>query len=136
MRIFQRAILTFGALTLLNGCGLGSDGPEIEERDRVIGQEQHPILLNQLGGAYGGPESDYVRSLGENLAANVGLDGECTFTLVNTNLVNAFAVPGCYIYVTRGLMALVNSEAELASVLGHELGHIAADHLDEQERRG
>lgn len=135
MRILQRAIFASAALLMVNGCGPGSEGPEIEERDRATGQEQHPILLNQLGGTYGGPESGYLRSLGEKLAARAGLEGECTFTLVNTNLVNAFAVPGCYIYVTRGLMAIVNSEAELASVLGHELGHIAADHLEEQERR-
>lgn len=135
MRIIQRAIIASAALLLANSCGLGGEEPAIEKRDRELGREQHPILSNQLGGAYGGPESAYVRSLGEKLAAHAGLEGECTFTLVNTNLVNAFAVPGCYIYVTRGLMAIVNSEAELASVLGHELGHIAADHLEEQERR-
>ena len=55
--------------------------------------------------------------------STAGLDGQCTFTLVNSDVVNAFAVPGCYIYVTRGLMGMVNSEAELASVLAHELGH-------------
>ena len=48
--------------------------------------------------------------------AAAGLEGQCTFTLVNSDVVNAFAVPGCYIYVTRGLMGIVNSEAELAAV--------------------
>jgi predicted Zn-dependent protease len=55
--------------------------------------------------------------------------------LVNSDVVNAFAVPGCYIYVTRGLMGIVNSEAELASVLAHELGHIAGNHSERQQRR-
>lgn len=135
MRSIQQAMMASAALLLVNGCGPGPEGPAIEDRDRALGQEQHPILLNQLGGPYGGSEADYLRLLGESLATKAGLEGECTFTLVNTNLVNAFAVPGCYIYVTRGLMALVNSEAELASILGHELGHIASDHLEEQERR-
>ena len=68
------------------------------------------------------------RRVGEKIAAAAGLQGECTFTLVNSDVVNAFAVPGCYIYVTRGLMGIVNSEAELASVLAHEVGHIVAAH--------
>ena len=135
MRGIRRSTMALAALLLANGCGRGPEEPTIDERDRALGEEQHPILMNQLGGAYGGPEAEYVRSLGERLAAHAGLEDECTFTLVNTNLVNAFAVPGCFIYVTRGLMAIVNSEAELASVLGHELGHIASDHLEEQERR-
>jgi predicted Zn-dependent protease len=50
-------------------------------------------------------------------------------------VVNAFAVPGCYIYLTRGLMSVVNSEAELASVLAHEVGHIVADHSERQQKR-
>jgi predicted Zn-dependent protease len=54
---------------------------------------------------------------------------------VNSDVVNAFAVPGCYIYVTRGLMGIVNSEAELASVLAHEVGHIVAAHNRRQQRR-
>jgi predicted Zn-dependent protease len=54
---------------------------------------------------------------------------------VNSDVVNAFAVPGCYIYITRGLMAIVNSEAEVASVLAHELGHIVGDHGERQQKR-
>ena len=46
-----------------------------------------------------------------------------TFTVLNSPVVNAFALPGGYVYVTRGLMALANSEAELASVIAHEIGH-------------
>jgi predicted Zn-dependent protease len=50
-------------------------------------------------------------------------------------VVNAFAVPECYIYVTQGLVSIVNSEGELASVLAHEVGHITADHNDRQQRQ-
>jgi predicted Zn-dependent protease len=111
------------------------EAPFISEQDRAYGQQAHPQLLASLGGAYAGEESAYVRAIGERMATAAGLEGQCTFTLVNTDVVNAFAVPGCYIYVTRGLLAIVTSEAELASVLGHEVGHIVARHAQRQERR-
>ncbi len=122
-----------GAL-LLAGCSLGSD-PTVSEADRATGAETHPQLLAEFGGAYEGEEREYLRLLGNGIAARAGLDGQCTFTLVNSDVINAFAVPGCYIYVTRGLMAIVNSEAELAAVLAHELGHIVARHSQRQQQR-
>jgi predicted Zn-dependent protease len=118
---------------LTSGCGYG-DAP-VSEQERATGAEEHPKLLDQFGGAYEGEEAGYLKRLGEKIAAGADLDGQCTFTLVNTDVVNAFAVPGCYIYVTRGLMGIVNSEAELASVLAHELGHIAGNHSERQQRR-
>ncbi|HEX6375732.1 MAG TPA: M48 family metalloprotease [Allosphingosinicella sp.] len=125
------------ATVLVAGCGGNSDGyePEIRNREKQIGAEQHPQLLAEFGGAYEAPESAYARAIGEKVATAAGLEGECTFTLVNSDVVNAFAVPGCYIYVTRGLMGIVNSEAELASVLAHEVGHIVAAHNRRQQRR-
>jgi predicted Zn-dependent protease len=108
---------------------------EIEDWERELGVEQHPKLLAEFGGAYAGDEADYLARVGSRVAGAAGLGGQCTFTLVNTDVVNAFAVPGCYIYLTRGLFALVNSEGELASVLAHELGHIVADHGERQQRR-
>lgn len=123
-------------LALLAGCGGGEDyEPEVRESEKRIGAEQHPQLLGEFGGPYRAPEAAYARAIGEKVAAAAGLEGECTFTLVNSDVVNAFAVPGCYIYVTRGLMGIVNSEAELASVLAHEVGHIVAAHNRRQQRR-
>jgi len=131
--------LLAGISLLLAGCGGGADPserqPEIGPEERRLGAEQHPLLLAEFGGAYRAPEGAYVAAMGERLAKAAGLEGQCTFTLVNTDVVNAFAVPGCYIYVTRGLMSIVGSEAELASVLGHELGHIVADHSERQQKR-
>ena len=123
---------------LLAACGGGGapDGPvRIDERDRAFGAEQHERLLAEFGGAYGGDEAPYVAAVGERVAEAAGLGGECVVTLVNSDVVNAFAVPGCYVYVTRGLLALVGSEDELASVLGHELGHVVAAHSARRERR-
>ncbi len=129
--------LLLAASALVAGCGGGDDtsAPEIGEREKRIGAEQHPQLLAEFGGAYQAPEAAYLRRVGGKVAAGAGLEGQCTFTLVNSDVVNAFAVPGCYIYVTRGMMGIVNSEAELASVLGHEVGHIVAAHNRRQQRR-
>lgn len=137
-RRIPAALTAFG---LLSACGTpiaGDDterAPVIAGADRVQGSRAHPQLLAEFGGAYPGEESAYVRTVGERVGAAAGLPGQCTFTLVNSDVVNAFAVPGCYIYVTRGLLAIVGSEAELASVLGHEVGHIVARHAQAQERR-
>jgi len=109
--------------------------PSISPEDRELGAEQHPALLAEFGGAYAGPEAGYVARIGAKMAGAAGLGDQCTFTLVNSDVVNAFAVPGCYIYVTRGLLAVVTSEAELASVIGHEIGHIVGQHAQRQQRR-
>ena len=108
---------------------------EITEADRTYGARAHPQLLAEFGGAYQAEEARYLAAIGERVAAAAGLPGQCTFTLVNSDVANAFAVPGCYIYLTRGLFAVVGSEAELASVLGHEVGHVAGRHAQRQEQR-
>lgn len=128
-------VFALASLALASCGGEREHVAEIEEHERRLGAEQHEALLTQFGGAYRGPEAGYLDRIGEEIAAAAGLEGECTFTLVNTDVVNAFAVPGCYIYLTRGLMALMGSEAELASVLAHEVGHIVADHSERQQQR-
>ena len=98
--------------------------------ERRLGQEEHPKVLKSFGGAYDDPElAAYLEQVGERVARVSEVpDLRFTFTLLDTPDVNAFALPGGYVYVTRGLLALVNDEAELAGVLGHEIGHIAARH--------
>lgn len=118
----------------LASCG-EPDGAIVGDADRATGAEQHAQLLAEFGGEYRGDEAAYVKQLGERMASAADLPGQCTFTLVNSDVVNAFAVPGCYIYITRGLLGIVNSEAELAAVLGHEVGHIVGRHAQRQQRR-
>ena len=71
----------------------------------------------------------YVEALGQRLARHSHRSGiEYRFAVLDSPEVNAFALPGGYIYVTRGILAYLNSEAELAAVLGHEIGHVTARH--------
>lgn len=103
----------------------------ISAQDKQAGAKQHPQLLNEFGGAYDGPQARYVEGVGRRIAVQSGLSnaqGDFTVTLLNSPVNNAFAIPGGYVYVTRQLMALMNDEAELAGVLGHEIGHVAAQH--------
>jgi predicted Zn-dependent protease len=94
------------------------------------GRAAHPKIVAEFGGEYGGPElRQYVNSIGTLLQQTVERrDLTYTFTVLNSDVVNAFATPGGYIYISRGLLALVDDEAELAAVLAHELGHVQALH--------
>jgi len=103
----------------------------ISASDKRAGAEAHPQLVQQFGGAMKGPAADYVARVGKRIAVESGLSGserDFTVTLLDSPVNNAFAIPGGYVYVTRGLLGLMNDEAELASVLGHEIGHVAARH--------
>ena len=81
--------------------------------------------------------SAYVERVGDRVKDASELEGEpFTFTLLDSDVVNAFALPGGYVYVTRGLLALANDEAELAGVLGHEIGHVTARHTRAALRPG
>ena len=108
------------------------------EEAKRFGREQHPKVVAQFGGAYEDPALvRYVDSIGQFLAAashapRVGY----TFTVLDSPIVNAFALPGGYVYVTRGLLALADSEAEVAGVLAHEIAHITARHGSKRQSKG
>ena len=108
----------------------------ISAADKAEGAKNHPQLLQEFGGAVKGPQATYVESVGKTIAVQSGLSnarGDFTVTLLNSPVNNAFAIPGGYIYVTRQLVALMNNEAELAGVLGHEVGHVAARHAAKRQ---
>jgi len=107
-----------------------------EAQEIQIGAQTHPEVLTTYG-AYDDAEwQTYIQQLGEKMAAvseRPNLDW--TFTVLDDPVVNAMALPGGFIYVNRGILAHFNSEAELASVLGHEIGHVTARHSVEQMSR-
>ncbi|MDP6951197.1 MAG: M48 family metalloprotease, partial [Alphaproteobacteria bacterium] len=103
----------------------------ISEADEArIGAEQHEQILAEFGGAYDDPKvAAYVDSIGQFLALTSERPNvKFTLTVLNSPIVNAFALPGGYVYVRRGLLALASDEAELAGVIAHEIGHVAARH--------
>ena len=106
--------------------------------DAQRGEEMHAQVLAQFGGAYTEPKvAEYVAKLGYDLAQHSDQAEEhWRFTVLDTPIVNAFAFPGGYVYVTRGLLALADDEAELAGVLGHEIGHVTANHFQERNEKG
>ena len=106
-----------------------------QDEERQMGAAHHPRVIADHGGVYDDPQlGGYVAVLGAQVAAASGapLD-RFTFTLLDSPEINAFALPGGYVYVTRGIAALVASEAELAAVLGHELGHTIARHRSRKQ---
>ena len=108
--------------------------PDDEQR---IGQQQHPAVLQEFGGAYDLPKlQNFVDGIGRELVAVSELKQQpFTFTVLDSPVVNAFALPGGYVYVTRGLLALAGDEAEVAGVLAHEIGHVTARHTAQQQTK-
>jgi len=101
----------------------------------ALGARDHPKVLQRYGGDSPNPARvAYVAALGAKLVAvSPRPDERWTFTLLDSPEVNAFALPGGYVYVTRGLLALANNEAELAAVLAHEITHVVAQHVEARQ---
>jgi Putative Zn-dependent protease len=100
-----------------------------EQNEIALGRKSHPQVLQQYGVYKDQELQSYVQTIGQKLAAKSHRrDLVYRFTVLDSKEVNAFALPGGYIYITRGLLAYLNSEAELAAVLGHEIGHVTARH--------
>ncbi len=94
-----------------------------------LGKELDASMRQEIG-IYGSLNMNaYVRRIGESIVPHTHRPNlKYHFSVLDTPVINAFAAPGGYIYVTRGLLAVINSEAELAVILGHELGHVTARH--------
>ncbi len=100
-----------------------------EQQEISLGKQSHQQILKQYPRYKDERLQRYVSDLGQELAKKSHRSQlPFTFTVVDSPDINAFALPGGYIYVTRGIMAYMNSEAELAGVLGHEIGHVTARH--------
>jgi predicted Zn-dependent protease len=104
-----------------------------QSQEIQMGQEYDQQVIQQIGLYPDSAMQRYVREVGLKLAAlSERPNLPWTFRVVEDPAVNAFAVPGGHVYITRGIMAHLNSEAELASVVGHEIGHVTARHTAHQ----
>ena len=125
------ALLAATAVALAPAAAQNQRPTYLNPRDVQEAARQHPQIVEEFGGAETGPRAAYVESVGRRVAAhsNTANAGQVyRFTTLNSAVENAFAVPGGYVYITRQLMGIMNDEAELAFVVGHETGHIAANH--------
>ncbi|MBF0169916.1 MAG: M48 family metalloprotease [Nitrospinae bacterium] len=136
MRSGARAIVSLlTALIVIGASGPARalyDGADEEE----IGRENDKAIVAQYGLVADPDLQQYVTTVGKRVLRHI-LDPEFDyqFKVIDADMVNAFALPGGYIYVTRGLLAAVNSEAELANILGHEIGHVVGHHSVKQMKK-
>lgn len=139
----RRQFLAGAAGLALAGCqvapGTGRSGFNLlsEDDERKLGAQTHPQILKEFGGAYDDPMlAAYIAGVGHRLVQVCETPGaDFRFTVLNSQIVNAMALPGGYVYITRGLLALTSNEAEVAGVLGHEIGHVLARHTAERVSR-
>jgi predicted Zn-dependent protease len=107
-----------------------------EAQEIQLGRETAAQAAQQIGLVPDSALQQYVQRIGAELAAGSQRPNlPWTFRVVDDPTPNAFALPGGFIFITRGLMSLMDSEAELAAVLGHEIGHVTARHSVQQISR-
>lgn len=136
MKILHILILL---VPLLGGCATnpvtgGQDIVFMSEKQEIdLGRQTHAEVLKAYG-EYDDPQLQrYIDEIGKRLAANSHRPELIyRFTVLDSADINAFALPGGYIYITRGLLAYLNDEASVAAVLGHEIGHVTARHSVQQ----
>jgi predicted Zn-dependent protease len=133
----RRPILLLAAAALAVAPAAAQRLRYLDPRDVAEAQRDHAQLVQELGGAETGPRAAYVESVGRRVGAYSGVanSGQALhFTTLNSAVENAFSLPGGYVYVTRQLMGLMDDESQLAFALGHEVGHIAANHAHIREQ--
>ena len=138
----HRLLLTLSAAALLGGCQIMGGGPDKVEpvavvaprapspAEEAIGARENPRVVAEYGGVYSDPEleAEIAKVVSRLVAASDDPSRRYRVTILNSPVANAFALPGGYLYVTRGLIALTNDSSELAAVLSHEMAHVLLDH--------
>src|SRR4051794_2210810 len=133
----RKALLLLATATISIAPAAAQQLRYLNPQDVAEAQREHAVLVQELGGAETGPRAAYVEMVGRRVAAYSGLANPAQalhFTTLNSAVENAFSVPGGYVYVTRQLMSLMDDESELAFALGHEVGHVAANHAHAREQ--
>ena len=117
--------------------GADEEKPKKESKDVRTAKQMHVAFTQQMGVHQDINLQEYVQRVGDKLAAVSEMpELEWHFTIIDTDDVNAFATMGGYVYISRGILPYFQNEADLAAVLGHEIGHITAEHLKKQQRKG
>lgn len=136
------AVLLAGCAGIERNGMLGGTPPTpanqgFEAREVALGQRDHPRIVAGFGGIYADPDLQaYLDSMVDELRqASDRPDLGYRVTVLNSPSINAFSLPGGYVYVTRGLLALANDSAEVAAVLAHEMAHITARHAIQREQQ-
>jgi predicted Zn-dependent protease len=144
MPIMRKTVgfIVLASLSLLAGCEVnvatGKSQFSLLSRDEEIqmGLEASPQMLSENGGELANRDlAAYVTEVGQKMAAttegtNPSLPWK--FTILNSDIINAFALPGGQVFISRGLLQRMNNEAQLAGVLGHEIGHVTARHINDR----
>ena len=142
MQQLQRCLIAFALGLVAAGCSLNpvSRRPEVvfvsEEQEVEVGQEAAEMVASEMGLVQDAALTAYVAAIGERVAAYAPQRNlTYSFGIIDQDEPNAFALPGGYVYVSRGLLAIANSEDELANVIAHEVVHVAARHHAQRQAR-
>lgn len=148
-----RQLLAIALLALLAGCSSvlgpgvqvtetnGQMAPLVSDtgdpEDDIIGARENPKIIASYGGIYSDRPAEIMLAqiVGKLLAAADQPNSKFTVTILDSPIVNAFALPGGYVYVTRGILALANDQSELAAVLAHEISHVILKHAQARSNR-
>lgn len=141
--VFKAASLCALAVFVLNQCAVNpvTGNPNFvtmsQKQEIKVGEEEHAKVMQSASIYPDAKVTAYVNEVGQRVAAESHRpDLQYTFTVIDSPEINAFALPGGYVYINRGLFMYLNSEAELAAVLGHEIGHITARHAVQRQAGG
>ena len=136
MRKPLKKVLPFVLLLQIAAAGAPAFGASLEDEIK-LGKEEHAKILARFGVYRDQELQAYLNKVGQRIAAESSREEiDYKFTILNDDMINAFALPGGFIYITRGMLMHMNSESELAAVLGHEIAHVTEKHALRRNARG
>ena len=138
LRFSNAALFSASLLSVLLFIALPSKAQQVlmlsDKKAASIGRQMYDEVTAQIPVVMDKTITEYVDKVGQKIARHSDApDDEYTFTVLDSPDINAFATPGGYVYINRGLLAYMNSESQLAAVLGHEVAHITAEHAASQQ---
>lgn len=129
---FRRVLALFALLITASACTVGNNPPQAAVS---APQTLPPELAREVGAIYTSPGlQSFVDRVGQKVVSSSGLTGSYRFFVLDDPVPNAHAISSGYVFVTRGLLAVIDDEAELAAAFGHELGHLTQHHAAQRER--